>query len=106
MFHFEMKKTFKDEAEVIALIDLYRRQIDETISRIEHTNRLADRLRDTMEASRITGLRADVETMHREVEWRSGRLETLKEILAELKTLPLNLEYENTRTPNSKESNL
>lgn len=84
-----MKKTFKDEAEVIALIDLYRKQVDETLARIEHTGHLADRLRDTMEASRIPGLRADVETMHREIEWRSGRLETLKEVLAELRTLEL-----------------
>lgn len=84
-----MKKVFATEEEVIALIDKYRAHNDQTLIRIEGTNKLADSLRDTIESSRIHGLRADVETMHREIEWRIGRLETLKEILSEMKTLPL-----------------
>jgi len=84
-----MKKVFKNEAEVIELIDKYKAQILETLGEIEQTNHLADALRNTKEAHRISGLRQDVETMHREIEWRTGRLETLKEILAEMRTLQL-----------------
>jgi len=84
-----MKKKFKDEAEVIALIDKYLKDIASTMASIRDKDHLADQLRNTCEASRIPGLRAEVETMHVEIAWREGRLETLKEILAEFRTLEL-----------------
>lgn len=84
-----MKKIFKDEAEIVQFIDRYLADIVDINSRIANTHQLADRLRDTCEASRIPGLRADCEHMQREVAWREGRLETLKEILAEFRTMPL-----------------
>ncbi len=87
-----MKRIYKDEAEVIALIDKYREEIAKTLTDIEQTHQLADALRGTKEASRILGLRNDAETMQREIEWRSGRIETLGEILAELRTAELPFE--------------
>lgn len=84
-----MKKTFKDEAEVVALIDKYLKEIVDTRVRISERDLLCERLRDTCEAGRIAGLRAEIETMHVETAWREGRLDTLKEILAEMRTLEL-----------------
>lgn len=84
-----MKKKFKDEAEIIALIDRYLVDIREVNDKIGSTNHLADHLRGTCEASRIPGLRADCDRMSNEVAWREGRLDTLKEILAEFRTLEL-----------------
>jgi hypothetical protein len=84
-----MKKVFKNEAEVISLIDKYHQDIRETQVRISEREHLCERLRDTCEAVRISGLRSDIETMHVEIAWREGRLETLKEILAEMRTMEL-----------------
>ncbi len=84
-----MKRTYKDEAEVVALIDRYKAEMEKTLIKIENTNHLADMLRTTVEAHRIAGLRNDAESMQREIEWRVGRIETLGEILAELMTAEL-----------------
>ena len=81
-----MKKKFENQQEAIELIDEYHKEIGKILEEIEQLVILADHLRNTMEAFRIEGLRAKVETMHRQIEWRSGRLETLKEVLAELRT--------------------
>lgn len=84
-----MKKIFKEESEILALIDRYLSDIREINDKIGGTNHLADHLRGSCEASRIPGLRADCERMSNEVTWREGRLNTLKEILSEFRTLPL-----------------
>lgn len=84
-----MKKKFKDEAEVIALIDKYHDQIKEDLCQIQDFNTLADVLRMTFEAHRIPKIRDEVETFHRQIEWRQGRLDTLREILAEMRTMEL-----------------
>lgn len=84
-----MKKKFKDEAEVLALIDRYKDEISKTVIRICDKGMLAERLRDTCEASRVPGIRDEIETMGVEIAWREGRLETLKEILAEIRTMEL-----------------
>lgn len=84
-----MKKKFETEAEVIALIDKYHAEIKHDLCEIETFNVLADALRMTREAHRIPKIRDEVETFHRQIEWRQGRLETLREILAEMRTLEL-----------------
>lgn len=84
-----MKKIFKDESEILALIDRYHLDIQEINAKVSDTSQLADHLRGTCESSRIPGLRADCDRMSNEVAWREGRLDTLKEILAEYRTLPL-----------------
>ena len=81
-----MKKKFENEQEVIELIDQYHKQMDGILAHIEQVVILADGLRNTMEAFRIEGLRAKVESMHHQIEWRSGRLDTLKEVLSEIRT--------------------
>ena len=73
------------------MIDKYHDQIKNDLCEIQNFNTLADALRMTFEAHRIPKIRDDVETIHRQIEWRMGRLETLKEILAEFRTLPLPL---------------
>ena len=98
-----MKKKFKNEAEVIELIDKYRTTISKTLTSIEHLTHLADALRGTCESFRIPGIRDDIETMHREIEWREGRLETLKEILSEMMTLELPFKEENEHIATSPE---
>jgi hypothetical protein len=87
-----MKRFYKDEAEVVELIDRYLNEIVQTNQEIVNKDLLCTRLRDTMEGNRISGLREDIKILTREVAWREGRLATLKEILAEMRTLQLNLQ--------------
>jgi hypothetical protein len=84
-----MKKKFDTESEVIALIDKYHDDIKHDLCEIETFSVLADALRMTREAYRIPRIRDEVETFHRQIEWRQGRLESLRDILAELRTLEL-----------------
>ncbi len=87
-----MKQVYKDEAEVVQLIDRYLDEIVKSNQEIVNKDLLCTRLRDTMESNRILGLREDIKTLNREVAWREGRLATLKEILAEMRTLQLPLD--------------
>lgn len=84
-----MKNKFESEEEVIRLIDKYREDIKSDLTHIEQYNELADSLRLTCWAHKIAGLRDEIETYHRQIEWRTGRLATLGEILAEMRTMEL-----------------
>ena len=84
-----MKKRFKSEAEIVELIDQYRHDIAETNGVIDDLEQLITALRTTCEAYRIMGLRQDIERHTRQVAWREGRLETLKQALAEFLTAPI-----------------
>jgi hypothetical protein len=84
-----MKKRFESEAEIIEMIDRYLEQIVKANSSACDLEHLIVRLRETCEASRIPGLRSNITTLANEVAWREGRIETLKEVLAEFRTAPL-----------------
>jgi len=84
-----MKRKYSTEEEVLDWINKYRAEISKIRIQAAETGLLADSLRGTMESHRITGLRADVETMFNEIEWREGRIVTLGEILAEMRTLKM-----------------
>lgn len=84
-----MKKEFKSEQEVIDLIDRYLKEIVDRNNDIINLDHLAVQLRGTCEAGRILGIRTEIDTLMKSVAWREGRLENLKEILAEMRTIPL-----------------
>jgi len=84
-----MKRKYANEAEVLVWIGKYRADINNIREKAAETGLLADSLRGTMESHRIPKLRADVETMFNEIEWREGRIVTLGQILAEMQTLKM-----------------
>jgi uncharacterized protein involved in exopolysaccharide biosynthesis len=94
-----MKNPYKNEAEVVALIDKYLKAIVDNNQQIINKDILCAHLRGTVEADRIAGIRDQIATLTREVAWREGRLETLKEILAEFRTLELPLQARATIDP-------
>jgi hypothetical protein len=103
-----MKNKFKDESEIIAVIDKYHDQIKEDLIEMQNFNTLADALRMTCEAHRINKIRDEIETIHRQIEWRMGRLDTLKEVLSEMRTmeLPFNNETSISKSNGVDEKNI
>ncbi len=95
-----MKRKYSSEDEVLDWINKYRAEISKIRIQAAETGLLADALRGTVESHRITGLRADVETMLNEIEWREGRLKTLGEILSEMRTLKMPFIEEIEEAPN------
>lgn len=81
-----MKPRFSSQAEIIALIDKYHSEIATIAQSIEAQNHLADCLRLTCEAHRISSIRDRADKMTSRIRWRQGRLLTLKGKLAEIQT--------------------
>lgn len=98
-----MKHVFKSEQEVVELIDRYLAEIVARNAEVLDFEHLIVQLRDTCEAPRIRGIRDDIETMLKSIAWREGRLENLKQILAEMRTLPLPMEIPETHEPTKEE---
>ena len=84
-----MKPRFDHERQITDLIDQYIREKEELLEDAAADDHLADVLRDTKEAHRIARIRNDADAKRKRAKWRDGRLETLKEKLAEFRTKQL-----------------
>jgi predicted RNase H-like nuclease (RuvC/YqgF family) len=82
-------KRYKDESEILELIDQYHAEIKKLGVKVEKDNTLAHALRGTSEHHRIEGLNERVLRFEKQISWRNGRLETLKDRLAEMRTMTL-----------------
>lgn len=81
-----MSKRFTSEQEIIELIDKYKAEEAAFMKDASEDDILADNLRYTKEASRISGLRDEAEKKRTQAAWRRGRLETLKQKLGEFRS--------------------
>lgn len=83
------KARFKDEAEIIAVIDRYHGDIADLTLKIASKEELAKALRNTEESHRIPHLRDLIERLQSQIDWRKQQLVSLGERLAEMQTIPL-----------------
>lgn len=79
-------KRYTDPNQLIAKMDEYILERDAILEEVEDINHLADSLRNTIESHRIEGLRAKAQAKLLRANWRTRRLETMKQALAELRT--------------------
>ena len=83
------KIRYTTEAVIIEWIDKYTEQMHDLLTEADAQDCKADKLRNTQDAHEIPKLRDDAEKKRKRADWRRRRLATLREMLAEFRTIPI-----------------
>ena len=82
-------KRYDSEAPILGWIDKYNAEIVELEKEATTLDTAADKLRGTDDAHRIPFFRDVAENKRKRVLWRKGQIVKLKNVLAEIRTMPI-----------------